>query len=143
MYSIKPGHVLAAWIAGAGFALPAAAQQQAGNAPQPPQLERLDEGEAPTVTVIPDQKGSVVEKRIRGGRVTEIEVNRGNSTYYLRPNTQPGSAVPGDLESNRMRAPQWRIGEFDLRRPEEKRRAEAAAGTPPPPPPAPAAPPGK
>jgi hypothetical protein len=140
MYTIKPGHLLAACVAATSFALPAAAQQQA--AAPPPQLERLDEGDAPTVTVTPDRKGSVVEKRIRGGRVTEIEVNRGNSTYYLRPNTQSGSAVSGDLESNRMRAPQWRIGEFDLRRPEEKKKqaSEAAATTPPPP--APAAPPG-
>jgi hypothetical protein len=135
MFTIKPTHIVAACVA-LYVTLPAGAQQQAGEAAQPPKLERLDEGEAPAVTVRkPEQPRSVVtEKRAYGGRVTEIEVQSGRSTYYLQPNAQGGSSSAGDTDSNRMRAPQWRVGEFDLRRGDEKKRAaEVKAGTPPPP----------
>ena len=137
MYTLKLRHLVVACVA-VYISLPAGAQQQSGGPPQqPPQLERLDEGEAPAVTDRkPEPPRSVVtEKRAYGGRVTEIEVQSGRSTYYLQPNTQGGSAMPGETDSSRMRAPQWRIGEFDLRRGEEARKAAdpSAAGVPPPP----------
>lgn len=147
MCTIKVWHIAAACAAACLAPLSVGAQQAAGNAPQPPQLERLDEGDATVIIRKPEgQQGSVVEKRARGGRVTEVEVNSGKSTYYLRPNNQVGSAVPGDVESNTMRAPQWRIFGFDLKRPEDTRRAgqQDAATTPAPPSaPAPSGPPGQ
>jgi hypothetical protein len=138
MYIIKSRHIVAACVA-LYVTVPAGAQQQNGNAPPPPRLERLDEGDVPGAPAAPAGKAEkprsvVTEKRAYGGRVTEIEVQSGRSTYYLQPNAQGGSAAAGDPDNNRMRGPQWRIGEFDLRRGgETKRASEAAAGTPPPP----------
>jgi hypothetical protein len=75
----------------------------------------------------------VTEKRMRGGRVTEVEVNSGRSTYILKPNTQYGSTVPGDTQSNVNRAPQWQIFGFDLKRPEDKNQSpQPDVGLPPP-----------
>lgn len=139
MYTIKSRHIAAACVAAYVTALPAGAQQAAGNASQPQQLERLDEGEVPEAPVQAPQppRSIITEKRAYGGRVTEIEVQSGKSRYYLQPNPQGGSALPGDTDSNRMRAPQWRIGEFDLRRGDDAKRAAEAAATVPPPPAAP------
>ncbi len=140
MRTLKVWPIFTACVAAYAIPLAVHAQQASGDAP--PQLEKLEEGEAPVVTIRrPDQQGSVVEKRERGGIVSEVQVNRGNSTYYLRPNTQAGSAMYGDGQSNNLRAPQWRIGEFDLRRSDQDREAEArAAGSTPPPPAMPAPP---
>jgi hypothetical protein len=147
MDTIKLGRFVAACIAAYGTALSASAQPKADTAPPPAQLERLEEGETPDAAApAPEQPRSVVtEKRAYGGRVTEIEVQSGRSKYYLQPNAQGGSSSPGDVESNRMRAPQWRIGEFDLRRGDDAKRASEAAATVPPPPggQTPAAPPRK
>jgi hypothetical protein len=141
MRTFKVWPILTACVA--AYAIPLAVNAQQANGDAPPQLERLEEGEAPAVTIRePEQQGRVIEKRDRGGRVSEVEVTRGKSTYYLRPNTQAGSAMSGDGQSNTIRAPQWRIGEFDLRRSDQDREAEAraAAGAPPPPAPAQSAP---
>ena len=136
MRSMKVWHIFTAFVAFYATPFSANAQQDSGNAPQPPQLEKLEEGEPPAVTIRgPERQSSVVEKRERGGRVTEVQVTSGNSTYYLRPNTQAGSAIPGDGESNTMRAAQWRIGEFDLRRSDDERKAAAARAVDPAPPP--------
>lgn len=144
MYIITFRHLVAACIAISVSPLPASAQQGT-DAPPPPQLEKLEEGEPPATPARgPDQPRSVVtEKRAYGGRVTEIEVQSGGSKYYLQPNAQGGSSLPGDMDSNRMRGPQWRVKEFDLRRGDESRKAsEPTAGVPPPPTvPAPTAPP--
>lgn len=105
-------------------------------AQQPPQLETLEESEEPTVTIRePQQERRISERRAPGGKVTEIRVTVGNSTYYLRPNDQVGSALPGDAQSSTMRAAQWQVLAFDLPSPQEVREAEAAADVPPPPPP--------
>lgn len=145
MCTIKVWQIAAACAAIYVTPLSVVAQQPAGNTPQPPQLEKLDDSDAPVVIRRPEGQGSVVEKRARGGRVTEVEVNSGRSTYYLRPNNQAGSAVPGDGQSNAMRAPQWRIFGFDLKRQEDARRAQSDATAVPPPPsaPAPSGPPGQ
>lgn len=147
MYTLKVLPILTACVAAYAIPLAVHAQQAPDNAPAPPQLEKLEEGEAPAVTIRgPEQQGRVIEKRERGGYVSEVEVTSGNSTYYLKPNTQAGSAIYGDGQSNLIRAPQWRIGEFDLRRSDQDKEAEAraAASTPPPPAmPAPSAPPNK
>lgn len=115
--------------------LPASAQQAAGNPPAG--LETLDESAAPAVTIRqPAPQSRAHEYRAPGGRVTEIEVSSGGSTYYLKPNTQAGSAIYGDGESTALRAPQWQIGVFDFRRSQEEKAAQAAAAASTPPPPA-------
>ncbi|HYD96385.1 MAG TPA: DUF2782 domain-containing protein [Noviherbaspirillum sp.] len=107
-------------------------------AQQPPQLESLDEGEAPAVTIRkPDQKSRIEENRTPGGKVTAIRVSTGGSTYVVRANDQAGSAAAGDLQGHAIRAAQWEVKEFNLGRPtaREQEEAQAAAPAPPPPPP--------
>jgi len=120
-------------------AMPAHAQQprERAEAPPPPRLERLEEGDAPAVTIPgggPAEK-SITEKREQG-RVTEVEVRTGRSTYVVKPINPAGSALPGDAQTSTNRAPQFKVKEFDLQRPEDlKPQAQPAA--------APAAPPAK
>jgi hypothetical protein len=115
-------------------AMPAHAQQprERAEAPPPPRLER-----AAAVTIPgggPAEK-SITEKREQG-RVTEVEVRTGRSTYVVKPINPAGSALPGDAQTSTNRAPQFKVKEFDLQRPEDlKPQAQPAA--------APAAPPAK
>lgn len=128
--------VLAGCIAILAVPLSAIAQEAA--APPPPQLERLEEGEEPAVTIRPPQREQrITQKRAPGGKVTEVQVTSGGSTYYLKANDQAGSTLPGDAQSNLIRAAQWLVLEFDAYPTEEERQAQvqAAAETPPPPPP--------
>ncbi|CAN5152489.1 hypothetical protein BH11PSE11_BH11PSE11_32350 [soil metagenome] len=91
-------------------AISAQAQQTPANAP--PKLEKLDEGEAPAITIRnPDASKKVTEKR-QQGKVTEVKVQSGKSTYYAKPNQPAGSALPGDAQSNTNRAAQWQVMEF-------------------------------
>ena len=119
--------------------IPAHAQQprERADAPPPPRLERLEEGDAPAVTIPgggPAEK-SITEKREQG-RVTEVEVRTGRSTYVVKPLNPAGSALPGDAQTGSNRAAQFKVKEFDLQRPEDlKPQAQPAA--------APAAPPAK
>ena len=104
----------------------------------PPQLENLEEGEAPAVTIRePEQRSKIQEKRGPGGEVTEIKVTSGRSTYVVKPNKQAGSALPGDAQSNTTRAPQWEVTEFDLGRPPaQEQEGRQTIDAPPPPAPA-------
>lgn len=116
----------------------AAAQQSGTQAPPnqaPPKLERIEPGSDVPATTIPPKRGTEIkEYRADGGAVTEVEVTAGGSHYYMKPNTQPGNA-----QTNSIRAPQWKVGEFDL---SGKRKATSdsgsnaptAADVPPPPP---------
>lgn len=138
MRTIKSWPIAAACAAIFAVPLPGWAQQQAGNAPPPPQLEKLEEGEAPTVTIRkPGQERKITEKRAPGGKVTEVKVTSGKSTYYLKPNDQAGSTLPGDMQGNSARAAQWEVMEFDLGRRKESQEAqegqaaEEAAAKPP------------
>lgn len=109
------------------------AAQPANAAPPPPRLEKLEEGEAPAITIRkPDGERKIVEKREQG-RVTEVKVQTGKSEYTLKANQQAGSALPGDAESSKMRAPQWKVGEFDWGRPKEAKEVDAVQVTTPPP----------
>jgi hypothetical protein len=133
--------IATAGIAAYAMLLPAGAQQPAPGAP-PPKLEKLEEGEPPAVTIRgADSERNISQKRDQG-TVTSVKVKSGSSTYYLKPNTPAGSAVPGDAQSNMSRAAQWQVLEFDWNSDPEKAREAAAAQTaavPPPPPAAPAA----
>ncbi|HEX2530385.1 MAG TPA: DUF2782 domain-containing protein [Burkholderiaceae bacterium] len=125
-------------VALAACAMPfTALAQQSGETRKdaPPQLEKLEEGEAPAVTIRkPDTEKKITEKREKG-KVTEIKVKSGKSTYYLKPNEPAGSALPGDAQSNANRAPQWQVKEFELGGSQQIREADANR-TPAPPEPA-------
>ena len=61
---------------------------------------------------------SITEKREQG-RVTEVEVRTGRSTYVVKPLNPAGSALPGDTQANTNRAAQFKVKEFDLSKPED------------------------
>jgi len=124
----------------------ASAQQSTQPAPPqsnqnqaPPKLERVEPGSDTPATNIPSRTRTQIKETRDGGQVTEVEVNSSGSHYYMKPNTPPGNAVPGSATGNSIRAPQWKVGEFDL---SGKRKATnetgtaapAAADVPPPPP---------
>lgn len=113
--------------------------QQAQSSPgdAPPRLEKLEEGEPPAVTIRPPSNKGATEKRAPGGKRTQVKVTSGNSTYYLKPNDQSGSAQPGDAESIANRPAQWEVMTFDFNRArKEQQQAAAEAVEPAPAPPA-------
>ena len=114
------------------------AQTQQPPSEAPPRLERVEEGAQTPVTPAPGRRGEtkVSEKR-EGGRITEVEVNTGKSTYTMKA-PPPGSVMQqGDITGSTLRPPQWKVMEFDIGK---KKQAEgeqgATADAPPPPPPA-------
>lgn len=120
------------------FAAYANAQQTPSSAP--PKLERIEEGSDTPITVTPptSSQKKVTEKR-EGGRVTEVQVKSGGSTYTMKPNVPAGNAQPGDGQSSAIRAPQWTVMEFDFgkkKKTEQRDDETPAAPVPPPPPPA-------
>jgi hypothetical protein len=94
----------------------AVAQQAApGPGSTPPRLETLQEGTPPDIPILkPEGGATTTEQRDNSGKVREIKVQSGNSTYYVKPNDQPGTSVPGDAESNATRPAQWKIFDFDF-----------------------------
>ncbi|MEO8407133.1 MAG: DUF2782 domain-containing protein [Oxalobacteraceae bacterium] len=114
-----------AWITVAS-GLAACAMPLLVGAQQPPVLEKLEEGEPPAITIRkPDTEKQITEKR-QQGKVTEVKVKTGKSTYYLKPVDPAGSTLRGDGESDEIRAAQWPVLEFDLGL-KKKKAAEAAA----------------
>jgi hypothetical protein len=113
--------------------------QQSNKSEAPPKLERVEPGSDVPATNIPSRTRTQIKETRDGGQVTEVEVNSSGSHYYMKPNTPPGNAVPGSASGNSIRAPQWKVGEFDL---SGKRKAANETGTntpapadaPPPPP---------
>jgi hypothetical protein len=145
MRTFEVRHIVIACVAACAVPFPACAQPAPDNAaPPPPQLEKLEEGTPPAVTIRkPEQRSTVTEKRAPGGKVTEIKVTNGKSTYYLKPNDPVGSAAPGDTQSSTNRGAQWEVMEFDLGRRAEQKKEEQAAEAAPTPPEQGAAPAGK
>jgi hypothetical protein len=128
-------------LAHASFALAQQAQQPPSSAP--PKLERIEEGSDTPITVTPQQRGGAkVNEKREGGRVTEVQVTSGKSSYTMK-GTAPGSVVQtGDSTGSTLRPPQWKVMEFDLFKKKQTDREDADAATanaPPPPPPPPAA----
>lgn len=124
--TIRPAALLATASALAFLSLPVLAQQTSD---APPRLEQIDELQSTTTPAAtgtaaqetsPAQPGGrrIIEKRERG-QVTSIEVRSGESSYYIDPKEEPGTITPGTVQDDRTRAPQWKIFEFDLKRPAE------------------------
>ena len=122
-------------------------QPQQRPSQQPPQLERIEPGsDTPATTIPPKERTRIKEKRDNRGQVTEVEVQSGPSRYTRKPNTQVGTALPGDAMSS-QRGPQWTVKEFDFGNPKKQDTANqpvspapakpgvpARADVPPPPP---------
>ncbi|TCS33494.1 hypothetical protein EDC30_11625 [Paucimonas lemoignei] len=117
MRSIRTHLLTGMWMAAAMAAsLPALAQQSA-EAPPPPRLEKLEEGEAPAVTITPpSERATITEKRAPGGKRTEVKVKSGKSTYRVQPSDEPGNAQQGDGQSIAAKPAQWEVMQFDLSR---------------------------
>ena len=113
-----------------------ASAQQATPA-APPKLERIEEGSDTPITVTPPREsGNKITEKRENGRVTEVKVKSGKSSYTMRPNVPAGNAQPGDAQSGAIRAPQWQVMEFDLSKKKKTSKEdvpEAAPGPPPPP----------
>lgn len=88
-------------------------------APRAPSIPPADASPAPATPETEETKEAprtiVTETRERG-QVTGATVSRGNNTYYLKPNTQAGSAQIGDAQSSGNRAAQWQVFQFDWKR---------------------------
>lgn len=112
----------------AAYAAPllANAQQPANPAPPPPQTQKLEEGEAPTITIRqPGADEQPITQTRKQGKVSEVKVNSGSSTYYLKSNEQAGSTLPGDTESSAMRGSQWQVLQFDLSKKKDPNSVES------------------
>jgi hypothetical protein len=119
------------------------AQAQQTPSSAPPKLERIPEGSDTPITVTPQEQQQrnkatkIVEKR-QGGRVTEVQVSTGKSSYTMKANPPDAVAQPGDPASGSLRPPQWKVLEFDFGKKKPKEAAEASGeATPAPPPPPP------
>jgi hypothetical protein len=109
------------------------AQAQQTPSSAPPKMERVEEGSDAPVTVTPSARKpkKIVEKR-EGGRVTEVQVTTGKSSYTMKG--APPDAVSQPGEGGTLRPPQWKVLEFDFGK--KKHKEGDAAAAPPPPPPA-------
>lgn len=121
------------------FAPTGAALAQQQNAPA--QLEVIEDtqrpkdpriGVEPADPAKPKPGVTQITEKKEGGRVTEVKVKSGLSTYTMKPNTPAGNAQPGDATSNGIRAPQWTVMEFDLNKRKKKAAAEGKVDAPPP-----------
>jgi hypothetical protein len=118
------------------------AQAQQTPSSAPPKLERVEPGSDTPITTIPSrqeqrQPTKVVEKR-EGGRVTEVQVTTGKSSYTMKANPPDTVSQPGDPASGPLRPPQWKVLEWDLGKKKQAGSAEAAGEAAPAPPPPPA-----
>jgi hypothetical protein len=105
---------IAAGAAPAWVAAQQPAQPPLAPVPPPPEMENLNEVEAPAVTIQTPQEQrekTITEKR-EGGKVTEVKVESKNSTYYLRPKPI-GTPVTGAADSAPQTNPTWNVKEFD------------------------------
>ncbi len=110
------------------FAIPAIAQE-AAQTPPPPQLETLDESEQPAITIRkPDTKNEITERREQG-RVTEVKVKSGGSTYYLKPKASTVSP-PNDAHGSDVSVPMWSVKEFDVGQKQESEKNTAPEAAP-------------
>lgn len=102
----------------------------------PPQLERIQEGSDTPITITPPKASpnKITEKR-ENGVVTEVDVKSGGSHYTMKPNVPAGNAQPGDAQSSGLRAPQWKVLEFDLSKKKKTDKEDVAPDTTPAPPP--------
>ena len=122
-------------LAHAGLAM---AQQKPSEAP--PKLEIIEQGSDTPITVTPPKpSGAKITEKKEGGRVTEVKVKSGKSSYTMKPNVPPGNAQPGDGTSSAYRAPQWTVLEFDLNKKKKTDKENVPEPANAPPPPAPAA----
>jgi hypothetical protein len=104
------------------------AAKPAEAAPRPDPVIEQGRRARPSVNATPkSSRGTKITEKKVGGRVTEVQVQSGPSSYSMRPNTPAGNAQVGDVQSgNGVRPPQWTLFEFG---PGKKKTAEGADQT--------------
>ena len=117
----------------AGLCFTAIAQPAQAPSEVPPKLEKLEEGSAPGITIRQREGERKMTEKREKGKVTEVKVHSGKSTYYVKPNDPAGSALPGDAQSSTNRGAQWQVKEFELGNQNQSVGAEAAKVPAPPP----------
>ena len=115
----------------------ALAQQQTKPSDAPPKLEKIEEvgDDSINVTAKPTPERQITEKRDNGGRVTEVKVKSGPSTYTVRPANTTGTALPGDAVGSANHGPMWTVLEFDSKKKKKAGEDEGSTDTEAPPPP--------
>ncbi len=101
----------------------------------PPKLEAIEEtADAPITVTSPNANEQKITEKREQGKVTEVKVTSGKSTYTVRPNNPAGSAMPGDMTGSANRGPQWQVMEFDLGKKKKSQKEQDAADNAPAPP---------
>jgi len=128
MHTSKAWHIVSLSAAALLTPLWACAQQQqqpqqppaksdapgAKSEASPKKLEKLEEGEPPSIKVgKPEDKHKITETRDESG-VKEVKVQTGTTTYYVRPEQQIGNSMPGDVQSQHNHGVEFKVLEFDL-----------------------------
>lgn len=110
-----------------GLVLPVSVVAQGKPAPMPPNLEKLEEAPDSGITIAkPDSsKKKMTEKRV-GGKVTEVEVKSGKSTYVVKPDQEVGNAPRGTVQGDANRGAQWKVFEFGGKKEAKEVEHEAA-----------------
>ncbi|MFZ6732854.1 hypothetical protein ACO0LG_13100 [Undibacterium sp. Ji42W] len=82
--------------------------------PPPPKMEKLEEIPDPKGVSVskPEPRTKVTEKRVIGGKGTEVQVKSGKSNYTVKTDTDVGNAPKGTVQGDANRAAQWTILEF-------------------------------
>jgi hypothetical protein len=116
---MKSSLKLIASVVAAGFAISAstlvAAQDK--TAPPPPKLEKLEEGPDSDVKLIKQESNKLkTVERKDNGKVTEVQVRTGKSSYTVKPNDAPKGTPEGDAN----RAAQWKVLEFGGKKQEKE-----------------------
>lgn len=119
-------YVAAAAIA----AVPLFSIAQDGPAPQPPGLQAIEETEEPAITIRKPESEREITERRDNGRVTEIKVKSGKSTYYLHPNDPPGNVMRGDVMSDTVRPAEWKVHRFDRAKPKTEEGIDSSEPVP-------------
>ncbi|MDO9191573.1 MAG: hypothetical protein Q7U12_01590 [Undibacterium sp.] len=90
-----------------------AVQAQSTPASSPPKMEKIEEIPDSGITISKPEpaKSKMVEKRVNG-KVTEVQVKSGKSSYTVKANPEVGNAPKGTVQGDANRAAQWTILEF-------------------------------
>ncbi|MDO8701975.1 MAG: hypothetical protein Q7J77_06080 [Undibacterium sp.] len=90
-----------------------AVQAQSTPASSPPKMEKIEEIPDSGITISKPEpaKSKMVEKRVNG-KVTEVQVKSGKSSYTVKANPEIGNAPKGTVQGDANRAAQWTILEF-------------------------------
>lgn len=88
-------------------------QAQSTPASSPPKMEKIEEIPDSGITISKPEpaKSKMVEKRVNG-KVTEVQVKSGKSSYTVKANPEVGNAPKGTVQGDANRAAQWTILEF-------------------------------